>query len=137
VLDLSRTAIEAAKQRLRAAASRVHWIIGDVSAVALPEHAFDFWHDRARFHFLREPEARRRYVGAVRRALKPGGRLLVATFGLDGPERCSGLEVVRYDADRLHGEFGEGFLKLDSATELHSTPWGSQQQFVYCLCRSR
>jgi hypothetical protein len=86
------------------------------------------------FHFLREEEARRRYVAGVRRALKPGGHILVGTFGPEGPEQCSGLEVVRYTSDGLHGEFGPAFKKVASITEVHKTPWGSEQQFVYCYC---
>lgn len=137
VLDLSAAAIEAAKVRLGPRAGEVRWIVGDICAVALPEATYDFWHDRAVFHFLRAEEDRRRYVAAVRRALKPGGHVVVATFGPEGPERCSGLDVVRYDADGLHAEFGGAFEKVASDTEVHKTPWGSEQQFVYCYCRAR
>ena len=136
VLDLSAAAIEATKRRLGERADGVRWIVGDITRVELPEGAFDFWHDRAVFHFLREPDERARYVAAVRRALKPGGHIVVATFGPEGPERCSGLDVVRYDADRLHDEFGAPFEKVASVTETHTTPWGSEQQFVYCYCRA-
>lgn len=76
----------------------------------------------------------RRYVDGVRRIVRPGGFVLVATFGPDGPERCSGLEVARYDADGLHDEFGPTFTKVDSHVEKHTTPWGSEQAFVYCFC---
>lgn len=134
VLDISSTAIDAAKARLGARASQVKWLVGDITTIELPEHAYDFWHDRAVFHFLREEDQRRRYVEAVRRALKPGGHIVVATFGPEGPERCSGLDVVRYTADGLHSEFGGAFKKVASATEVHTTPWGSEQQFVYCYC---
>ena len=137
VLDLSSSAIDAARARLGLRADQVRWLVDDVCTAALPERAFDFWHDRAVFHFLRDPEARQSYVEAVRRALKPGGHIVVATFGLDGPARCSGLDVVRYDADGLHAEFGNAFVKLGSCLELHKTPWGSEQQFVYCYCRAR
>ena len=112
----------------------MNWLVGDITTMALPDKAYDFWHDRAVFHFLREEEQRRRYVEAVRRALKPGGHIVVATFGPEGPERCSGLDVVRYTADGLHDEFGGTFEKVASATEVHKTPWGSEQQFVYCYC---
>ena len=94
-----------------------------------------FWHDRAVFHFLRDEADRRRYVAAVRRAVRPGGHVLVATFGPEGPERCSGLDVVRFSADKLHAEFGEEFRKVGDLTEVHETPSGSEQQFVYCYCR--
>jgi SAM-dependent methyltransferase len=135
VLDISARAIETAKARLGARAAAVSWITGDITRVALPEHVFDFWHDRAVFHFLVDEAARRRYVDAVRHALKPGGHIVVATFGPSGPERCSGLEVVRYGAEGLHAEFGAPFEKISSATEIHHTPWGSEQEFVYCYCR--
>ena len=134
VLDISATAIDAAKARLGALASQVEWLVGDITTIDLPEHAYDFWHDRAVFHFLREEAQRRRYVEAVRRSLNRGGHIVVATFGPEGPERCSGLDVVRYTADELHGEFGGAFQKVASATEVHRTPSGSQQQFVYCYC---
>jgi len=135
VLDLSAAALEVAKRRLGARAERVRWLVGDIARFELPVAAFDFWHDRAVFHFLREEEDRCRYVAAVRRALKPGGHIVVATFGPGGPERCRGLEVSRYDADSLHDEFGTEFAKVASATELHRTPSGGTQEFVYCFCR--
>lgn len=137
VLDLSETAINAAKRRLGDRADGVRWIVGDVCAADLPAPSCDFWHDRAVFHFLVEEDARKRYVQAVRHALKPGGHIVVATFGPQGPEKCSGLDVLRYDADRLHGEFGDAFVKLGSVTEQHVTPGGTEQQFIYCYCRAR
>ena len=135
VLDLSSTAMDEAKQRLGSAANRVTWITGDVTEVDLPEHAYDFWHDRAVFHFLVEEEARRRYVAQVRHALRPNGHIVVATFGPEGPAKCSGLPVARYTAEGIHDEFGNEFLKTGSEREVHKTPWGSEQEFVYCYCR--
>jgi ubiquinone/menaquinone biosynthesis C-methylase UbiE len=135
VLDISESALAVARERLGPRGAGVRWIAGDVTTVELPERAYDFWHDRAVFHFLVEEEARRRYVAAVRRALKPGGHIVVATFGPEGPEKCSGLDVARYDADALHGQFGAAFRKVASATEQHVTPWGAEQEFVYCYCR--
>jgi hypothetical protein len=88
------------------------------------------------FHFLREEADRQRYVASVRRAVKLGGHVLVATFGPEGPQRCSGLDVVRYDPDGLHAEFGPAFQKVGAVTEVHRTPWGSEQQFIYCYCRN-
>jgi ubiquinone/menaquinone biosynthesis C-methylase UbiE len=137
VLDLSANAMHVAKARLGARASEVNWIVGDITRIELPDNAYDFWHDRAVFHFLRDEEDRRRYVAAVRRSLKKDGHILVATFGPEGPERCSGLDVVRYSPDGLHAEFGGEFHKVASETEVHTTPWGSEQQFVYCYCRMR
>jgi SAM-dependent methyltransferase len=135
VLDISAAAIEVARVRLGARAAQVKWLVGDITTVELPRRAYDFWHDRAVFHFLADEAERRRYVEAVRHALKPGGHIVVATFGPEGPERCSGLEVVRYTPDGLHAEFGGEFQKVASTTELHTTPWGTVQQFVYCYCR--
>lgn len=135
VLDLSETALEKARTRLGERASRVRWICADVTEVELPPAAFDFWHDRAVFHFLLDPLARARYVAAVRRSLKPGGHIVVATFGPHGPEKCSGLDVLRFSPDALHAEFGSSFARLASATETHVTPWGKEQEFVYCYCR--
>jgi SAM-dependent methyltransferase len=135
VLDLSRAALDAARGRLGDRASLVQWICADVTDIELPVGAYDFWHDRAVFHFLRDPLARGRYVAAVRRSLKPGGHIVVATFGPHGPEKCSGLEVMRFTPEALHAEFGSEFARLASATERHTTPWGAEQEFVYCYCR--
>ena len=135
VLDLSARAIAAARARLGARAGQVHWLTADITDVELPARAYDFWHDRAVFHFLREEEPRRRYVAAVRRSVRPGGHVLVATFGPEGPTACSGLDVVRYGADELHAQFGDDFQMVDTVTEVHTTPRGASQQFVYCYCR--
>lgn len=135
VLDLSESAIDQAKARLGPRAEGVMWLVGDVTEMVLPEAHYDFWHDRAVFHFLTQPAPRERYVEAVRHALKPHGHIVVATFGPGGPEHCSGLPVVRYDADGIHAEFGDEFRQVDAASELHLTPWGSEQEFVYCYCR--
>jgi SAM-dependent methyltransferase len=135
VLDISQTAIEATKRRLGEAADAVRWIAGDVTKVELPARSFDVWHDRAVFHFLTELADREAYVRSVLRAVRPGGHVIVSAFGPEGPVKCSGLDVIRYDADSLHREFGRRFRIEESAREVHSTPWGSPQQFVYCCCR--
>jgi len=135
VLDISQAAIEVAKTRLGPASASVHWITGDITAVGLGAARYDVWHDRAVFHFLTSADDRAAYVRQVARAVKLGGHVIVATFGLGGPEKCSGLDVVRYDAENLHGEFGPKFRLLDSVTELHETPWGTPQEFMYCFCR--
>lgn len=135
VLDISSTAISRAKERLGSSAEAATWILADITRAELPDRRFDFWHDRAVFHFLHDVEARRRYVLAVRHSLKPGGHIVVATFGPRGPEKCSGLDVMRYSADELHREFGSPFVKVASCEEVHLTPWGTVQEFVYCYCR--
>jgi SAM-dependent methyltransferase len=135
VLDVSITAIEATKKRLGRAAEQVHWMLGDITQVFLPPQSFDVWHDRAVFHFLIDPAQRQDYVRSVLIAVRPGGHVIVSTFGPEGPTKCSGLDVMRYDAEALHREFGRRFQIEESARELHRTPWGATQQFVYCCCR--
>lgn len=135
VLDLSEAAMAQARTRLGPSAESVTWIVGDITRVALSSHRYDFWHDRAVFHFLIEQEARERYVSSVRHGLRPGGHIVVATFGPHGPEQCSGLPVVRYSPAGIHGEFGNQFAKVDGDSEMHETPWGSEQEFMYCYCR--
>lgn len=135
VLDLSAAAIAVAKLRLGKHGEAVDWIVGDITLAAFPVHRFDIWHDRAVFHFLTDPHDRHAYVERVMRAVRPGGHVIVATFAEDGPEMCSGLPVVRYQPASLHAEFGDAFLLVDHKKEVHHTPAGSSQQFVYCYCR--
>lgn len=135
VLDISRTAIDANRKRLGDASDRVHWLVADITHGDLPPSRYDVWHDRAVFHFLTAPADRLAYVGQVARAVKNGGHVIVSTFGPEGPTKCSGLEVVRYDAESLHREFGVHFRLLGSSKELHHTPFGTTQQFLYCYCR--
>jgi ubiquinone/menaquinone biosynthesis C-methylase UbiE len=134
VLDIAANALANARARLGPDAERVRWIAGDVLTLDLPDHSVDLWHDRAVFHFLTSKEDRRRYVSQVRRVLRPNGHVIVATFAEDGPTKCSGLPVVRYDGEHLHGEFGEGFQLLTTIREAHTTPSGARQLFRYCLC---
>jgi 2-polyprenyl-3-methyl-5-hydroxy-6-metoxy-1,4-benzoquinol methylase len=137
VLDVSGSALQATRQRLGESASRVTWIEADITQVLLPERAYSVWHDRAVFHFLTRAEDRQRYLHALRRSLKPGGHAIVATFALDGPSKCSGLDVVRYSPESLAGELGDGFALLESAKERHITPSGAEQRFVYCHFHKR
>src|SRR6185369_525033 len=103
-----------------------HWLL---------ETGFDFCLIRAVFHFLTDPRRRQAYVRQVARSVRKGGHVIVSTFGPEGPMKCSGLDVVRYDAETLHSEFGVHFRLLDSSKELHHTPFGTVQQFLYCFCR--
>ncbi len=135
VLDLAPSALAIARQRLGNRAARVTWLADGVLDAPLPAANYAVWHDRAVFHFLTDPDDRARYVAQARRAVQPGGYAIVASFGPDGPVRCSGLDVVRYSPDAMHAEFGAGFRLLDSAREDHRTPAGATQAFVYCLCR--
>ena len=135
VLDLAGSALDIARARLGPAASAVRWIEGDVRSVALPGSTYAVWHDRAVFHFLTDSADRERYVAQVQRSVRPGGYVIVATFAQDGPTKCSGLPVARYSAESLHHEFGGGFELVASEHESHETPMGTQQAFIYCLCR--
>lgn len=135
VLDISQTAIDVTKKRLKELADRVLWLAGDVTSVKLPRAAYDVWHDRAVFHFLISTEKRAAYVHQVAHAVRPGGHVIVSTFGPEGPTKCSGLDVARYDAQSLHAQFGIRFRLVDSLKELHQTPFGTTQQFLYCYCR--
>ena len=135
VIDLAEPALAVARERLGPRAAAVDWIVGDATTPLCADGSVDFWHDRAVFHFLTDDAARAAYLGQVRRSVRSGGHVLVATFGLDGPDRCSGLPVARYDADGIHDVFGAAFDKVGDAAELHQTPWGTVQAFVYCFCR--
>lgn len=135
VLDISSHALAITQARLGKQAKQVQWLMGNVLEVDLPLAHYDVWHDRAVFHFLTEPDQRERYVQQVRKAVKPGGCVIIATFGTEGPQQCSGLKVMRYDATSLHGEFGNDFQLQDSLTVNHQTPVGGMQQFLYCYCR--
>lgn len=135
VMDLSLSALALSRERLGMDARRVQWVQGDITAAPFLPDAFEVWHDRAVFHFLTRPDDRAAYIEAVRRAVRPGGSVIVATFGPDGPTRCSGLDVMRFSANELHAEFGKSFQLIEQAVETHRTPSGTRQQFVFCYCR--
>lgn len=137
VLDLSSAALDVAKQRLGKQAETVQWVVGDVTQADLPANHFNVWHDRAVFHFLTDPTDRQAYVEQVMRSVRPNGHVIMATFAEDGPEKCSGLPVMRYNPKTLHAEFGDAFLLVKHEKEAHHTPFGMVQQFVYCYCRKR
>jgi SAM-dependent methyltransferase len=134
VLDISQAAIAASRRRLGNAAERVRWLVTDITQAELERCAYDVWHDRAVFHFLTTAADRRAYVRQLVRAVKRGGHVIVSAFGPEGPDRCSGLEVIRYDAESLHSEFGGNFRLISSSRQLHETPFGTTQQFLYCHC---
>ena len=134
VLDLSEAALEAAKVRLGKDAAQVHWMVADATRWE-PLKAYDIWHDRAAFHFLTEEDDRSAYLARLRRALKAGGHAIIATFAPDGPERCSGLQVVRYDPANLGNTLGREFELVGSRQQTHSTPWGAEQSFQFSVFR--
>ena len=135
VLDISAAALRQSQNRLGQRASRVTWLELDITRAELAPDVYDVWHDRAVFHFLTNEADRAQYVQAVLRSVKTGGHIIVASFGLGGPEKCSGLNVVRYSAETMHREFGNDFELVDARTEVHHTPIGADQQFIYCYCR--
>lgn len=135
VLDLSAAALNVAQTRLGEKAGKVKWLVGDITTVDLPKNAYDIWHDRAVFHFLTEEADRQAYVAQVMRSVRPNGLIIIATFAEDGPEKCSGLPVRRYNAESLHHEFGDSFKLLGKEQETHHTPFGTDQRFIYCYCR--
>ena len=130
VLDVSAQALTHAKLRLADNACDVKWHEADVTEFA-PPHPFSLWHDRAVFHFLTAKEDRDRYVGVLKRALEPGGHLIIMTFAVDGPEKCSGLDIVQYDAEKLMAALGEGFDLIENGYEAHITPAAKVQKFAY------
>ncbi len=134
VLDLSGTALAKAKARLGAKASRAGWIAADVTRWQ-PSRSFRIWHDRAAFHFLTAPEDRLRYRERLIAALKPGSYAIIGTFAPDGPEKCSGLPVVRYDGNALAAELGPSFELIETRNHNHVTPAGKVQKFQFSILR--
>ena len=137
VLDISERALVAAKNRLGERARAVHWVMSDVTTWSPDEAAFDIWHDRAAFHFLTDENDRAAYVARMVRAIKPLGHAIIATFAFDGPERCSGLPVVRYDGRTLREAIGHEFELLATRPQAHRTPRGLVQNFQFSLFRLR
>ncbi len=134
VLDISAAALECARARLCGRADMVEWYVADVTAFE-PPHRYVLWHDRAVFHFLTANEDRQCYLDVLEKTLQAGGWLILATFALDGPERCSGLPVERYDVTKLRATRGERFVFVESREEHHTTPAGGEQKFTYGLFR--
>lgn len=136
VLDLSTAALETARERLGATTARVEWIAADATQWQ-PEQTFDLWHDRAAFHFLVEARDREAYLDRLHRGVKAGGHAIIATFALDGPEKCSGLPVRRYDPVSLSGMVGCAFELIAHQPHRHVTPWGAVQSFQFSVLRRK
>ena len=134
VLDLSKKALASAKARLGAHGAEVRWIVDDVTTWE-PSETYDVWHDRAAFHFLTEPNDRAAYAERVSRAVRRGGHVIIGTFAPDGPERCSGLQVVRHDAASLSEILGSAFELIESRRHDHETPMGATQRFQFSRFR--
>jgi len=134
VLDISAAALAVSKNRLGDVADNIQWPAVDITQYE-PSRQYALWHDRAVFHFLTDKTDRRKYRAVLERTLLPGGDVVIATFGLGGPTKCSGLDVVQYDAEKLSAELGSGFRLLNVRDEVHLTPRMMQQQFTYCHFR--
>ncbi|MEI7787872.1 MAG: class I SAM-dependent methyltransferase [Chlorobiaceae bacterium] len=138
VLDLSSAAIAAAKNHIGSERSKqVEWLEANILEAELADNTYELWHDRAVFHFLTAKEDRQKYVQLMRRAIKPGAYIIIATFAEDGPIQCSGLQAIRYSANELHAEFGDSFNLIQHEQESHVTPSGVTQQFMYCHFQKR
>jgi 2-polyprenyl-3-methyl-5-hydroxy-6-metoxy-1,4-benzoquinol methylase len=134
VLDVAAEGLAHARARLGGREESVTWVVADVTRWR-PAGTYDVWHDRAVFHFLGAEEDRRHYVRTLNAAVRPGGHVVVATFAEDGPEQCSGLPVVRYDAASLADALGPGVAPVASRRQVHRTPWGGEQPFTWLALR--
>ena len=137
VLDISSEALRRSKERLGDRANQITWIGADILKANLPKNTFDLWHDRAVFHFLPNPADRKKYLDLLNQTLKSKSHLIIATFGLKGPERCSGLDVIRYSPETLQAGFGENYRLIKTLEESHQSPFGTNQHFIYCLFQRR
>jgi 2-polyprenyl-3-methyl-5-hydroxy-6-metoxy-1,4-benzoquinol methylase len=134
VLDLSEAALQSARERLGTQAAFVQWVAADVTKWQPPQ-AFEVWHDRAAFHFLVDPRDRDAYIARLHQGVKTGGHAFIATFALDGPEKCSGLPVQRYDHVALSKALGPDFVLVQHQPHYHITPWGAAQSFQFSVFR--
>jgi len=134
VLDVSAAALDAARKRLGSRAAEVQWVAADITTWE-PTQAYDLWHDRAAFHFLTDPADQSAYVERLKKTVKRGGHVVIGTFALDGPEKCSGLPIVRHDAASLSKILGTDFKLIDARRHDHVTPWGAVQKFQFSTFR--
>lgn len=132
ILDISSKALGIAKKRLGKGAKKIKWIMADITTAKLLQNHYTLWHDRAVFHFLTQSQDRRAYVNQLNTTLKEGGHVILSTFSLKGPEHCSGLDIVRYNPEKLAVELGENFKLIKCFGENHQTPFRTTQAFVYC-----
>lgn len=131
VLDISANAIERAQKRLGERASKVHWIVSDVTKFEPPVQ-FDFWHDRAAFHFLTTEDKVYKYVSIAEHAIMKDGYLILGTFSENGPEKCSGLEIKQYSEASMSARFEIAFDRIKCVQEDHTTPFNTVQNFLFC-----
>jgi 2-polyprenyl-3-methyl-5-hydroxy-6-metoxy-1,4-benzoquinol methylase len=131
VLDIAGEAIALSQKRLGNLARNIKWYVSDVKQFQ-PEYQFSLWHDRAVFHFLTEPSDRQIYRQVLEQAIQPNGHVVIATFAIGGPVKCSGLDVIQYDAEKLVIELGDNFRLIETKSEIHVTPVAKEQKFIYC-----
>ncbi len=131
VLDISANAIERAKKRLGEKAANVNWIVSDITAFE-PTVSFDFWHDRAAFHFLTTEEKINKYVSIAEGAIKKDGYLILGTFSENGPAKCSGLDIQQYSEASMSKRFETAFNRIKCIQEDHITPFNTRQNFLFC-----
>lgn len=131
VLDISAKALAHSQSRLGKRAAEVEWFVEDITKFS-PSRKFDVWHDRAVFHFLTDASDRKKYVANLSKALAPQGHVIISTFAIGGPDKCSNLDIVQYDEKKLQAELGENFVLRDVRHEMHTTPASKQQAFIYC-----
>ncbi len=134
VLDVSEAALDRSRRQLGSVSEQIEWIAANVTTW-IPDRNYDLWHDRAVFHFLVNADDRTAYRDRLCRGLRPGGHAIIATFALDGPEKCSGLPIARYDPERLSEVLGDRFTLVAHRSHTHNTPWGSPQSFQFSLLR--
>lgn len=134
VLDISAEALERAKSRLGNKASKIKWIVTDITAFK-PEAEYDVWHDRAAFHFLTTPEQTEKYITIAKAAIK--GYLIIGTFSNNGPKKCSGLDIKQYNEEQLQTILGDAFIKIKCINEDHTTPFNTTQNFLFCSFKAK
>jgi len=130
-LDISGESLNNAQAQMGKDAKSIDWVVGDARTWT-PDRQYDLWHDRAAYHFLIEEKDRQDYLATMDVAVRPGGRIIIAGFALDGPEKCSGLPVRRHSEDMFASEFGRGYELRETRREVHVTPKGGEQPFIYC-----
>lgn len=136
VLDISEAALEKAKKRLGNNAAKIKWIVAD-AANFNPTEQYDFWHDRAAFHFLTQEEEIKNYINTISKTVKPNGIVVIGTFSENGPKKCSGIEIKQYNETSLNDLLKDDFEKINCITVDHKTPFDTIQNFIFCSFRKK
>ena len=136
ILDISQSALDRAKDRLGGEASKVKWIVSDASQF-IPTEKYDFWHDRAAFHFLTDETRILNYIATAEKAINKGGYLMLGTFSENGPKKCSGLEIKQYNEAEMASRFKNNFHKINCIIEDHFTPFNTKQNFIFCSFKTK